>query len=78
MWQRILAPFRSRPPASSDAAWLSPWLDWLERLERAMGRTSFPEDPDLEGLHALWKAGATVRDAERWIEEGARRGDQHR
>lgn len=73
-WITSMNKRRRGPPPSADDAWLSRWLAWLDRLEIAMGRSGFPEDPELEGLHAMWKAGATVQDAQRWIEEGARRG----
>lgn len=73
-WITSMNERRRGPPPSADDSWLNGWLGWLDDLETLMGRSGFPEDPELEGLHRMWKAGATIQDARRWIEEGARHG----
>lgn len=71
---------RERHRIASEAApapttnWLSAWLCWLDGLQEAEGRRTFPEDPELRGLYRMWDAGATIEDAQRWLNEGAPRG----
>lgn len=72
-WKHAAEARKRREAAVAPGAFASAWLSWLHALQTYMSRTSFPEDPDLSGLRAMWEAGASVEDGRRWIEEGAPR-----
>jgi hypothetical protein len=59
----------SPPPPNSDDAWLSPWLNWLDKVEEASNIRDFGEGDTLDQLHAMWKRGASTDEAARWLSD---------
>lgn len=55
-------------------AFTHPWLAWLDEVELISRRTSFPEDPDLTQLRAMFRNGTAPIEAAARFERGEARG----
>lgn len=51
-------------------AFAHPWLAWLDEVELLSRRTSFPEDPDLTQLRALFSGGVPPSEAMARLRKG--------